>query len=138
MHKLILTLGILIQSVTTLLGQSSLYGRAYLFQLGEVNQYTNKIQWIGEPSPVDILVQVNKGELIIHSEEHQVYQITQRVGNQDNTTMYRATDKRGIKCLVYITAIDNKEYSDSIRDEIVVSVQYSDYSWMYLCTEGVD
>ena len=137
MHKLILTLGILIQSVTTLLGQSSLYGRAYLFQLGEVNQRTNKIEWIGEPSPVDILIQVNKGELIIHSEEHQVYQIHQRVGSQDNTTMYRAIDKRGINCLVYITAIDKKEYS-SIRDEIVVSVQYSDYSWMYLCTEGVD
>ena len=136
MHKLILTLGILVQSVTTLLGQSSLYGRAYLFQLGEVNQYTNKIEWMGEPSQVDILVQVNKGELIIHSEEHQVYQITQRMGQQDNTTMYRATDKRGIKCLVYITAID-KEYG-SISNEIVVSVQYSDYAWMYLCTEGLD
>jgi hypothetical protein len=136
MHKLILTLGILIQSVVTLLGQSSLYGRASLFQLGEVNQYTNKIEWIGEPSPVDILVQVNKGELIVHSEEHQVYQIIQRMGHQDNTTMYRATDKRGIKCLVYITAID-REYG-SISNEIVVSVQYSDYAWMYLCTEGLD
>jgi hypothetical protein len=134
MHKLILTLGILIQSVVTLLGQSSLYGRASLFQLGEVNQYTDEIDWIGEPSPVDIIVQVNKGELIIYSEEHQVYQITQRVNHRDNTTMYKVTDKKGIRCLLFITTLE--DYNN--RDQVVISIRYSDYAWLYLCTEGMD
>ena len=134
MHKLILTLGILIQSVVTLLGQSSLYGRASLFQLGEVNQYTDEIDWIGEPSPVDIIVQVNKGELIIYSEEHQVYQITQRVNHRDNTTMYKVTDKKGIRCLLFITTLE--DYDN--RDQVVISIRYSDYAWLYLCTEGMD
>ena len=134
MHKLILTLGILIQSVVTLLGQSSLYGRASLFQLGEVNQYTDEIDWIGEPSPVDIIVQVNKGELIIYSEEHQVYQITQRVNHRDNTTMYKVTDKKGIRCLLFITTLE--DYNN--RDQVVISIRYSDYAWLYLCTEGTD
>ena len=134
MHKLILTLGILLQSVVTLLGQSSLYGRASLFQLGEVDQYTDEIDWIGEPSPVDIIVQVNKGELIIYSEEHQVYQITQRVSHQDNTTMYKVTDKKGIRCLLFITTLE--DYDN--RDQVVISIRYSDYAWLYLCTEGMD
>lgn len=134
MHKLILTLGVLIQSIVTLLGQSSspLYSRALQFQLGEVNQYTDEVDWIGEPQPVNILVQINKGELIIYSEQHQVYQITQRINQLDNTTMYTATDKKGITCLLFFTSILSQDYYSR---QMVVTIRYSDYAWLYLCTE---
>jgi hypothetical protein len=112
-------------------GTPTLYGTATLFQLGEVNQVTEEIDWIGIPSQVEILVQVNYGELIIYSEEHQVYQITQRMGHHKDTTMYKAKDKKGNTCWLFITTIQEGD-----KDQIVITIRYTDYAWLYLCTEN--
>lgn len=128
MKKLLLTLLITLTSLVSFT-QSSLYGRAYKFQLGVIDM-NDEIQWIGEPSPVDILVQVNKGEMIIYSEEHQVYQILGTMGSEDGTTMYKAMDKKGNYCYLFLTTIE-----DYYQDQIAVTVRYSDYAWMYICIE---
>ena len=128
MKKLLLTLLITLSSLVSF-SQSSLYGRAYKFQLGAIDM-NDEIQWIGEPSPVDILVQVNKGEMIIYSEEHQVYQILGIMGSDDGTTMYKAMDKKGNYCYLFTTIIE-----DYYQDQIALTVRYSDYAWMYICVE---
>ena len=126
MKKLLLTLLITLTSLVSF-SQSSLYGRAYKFQLGVINM-NDEIQWIGEPSPVDIIVQVNKGEMIIYSEGHQVYQILGTMGSDDGTTMYKAMDKKGNYCYLFLTLIE-----DYYQDQIAVTIRYSDYAWMYIC-----
>jgi hypothetical protein len=128
MKKLLLTLLITLTSLVSF--SQSLYGRAYKFQLGAIDM-NDEIQWIGEPSPVDILVQVNKGEMIIYSEEHQVYQILGTMGSEDGTTMYKALDKKGNYCYLFTTIIE-----DYYQDQIAVTVRYSDYAWMYICIEN--
>jgi hypothetical protein len=131
MKKLILTLLITLSSLVSFT-QSSLYGRAYQFQLGMID-INDDIQWIAEPTPVDILIQVNKGEMIIYSEEHQVYQIVGTMGSKDGTTMYKAMDKRGIYCYLFLTTME--DYYQNQADAIAVTVRYSDYTWMYVCME---
>ena len=96
MKKLILTLLITLSSLVTF-AQEPLFGRAYEFHFGKVS-YSDEIEWVRKPTPVDIMVQFNKGELIIFSEEHQVYQITKEMGRRDGTIMWEATDKRGVVC----------------------------------------
>jgi hypothetical protein len=127
MKKLLLTLLITLSSLVSF--TQSLYGRAYKFQLGVIDM-NDKIQWIGEPSPVDIIVQVNKGEMIIYTEEHQVYQILGTMGSDDGTTMYKAMDKKGNYCYLFLTLIE-----DYYQDQIAVTIRYSDYAWMYICKE---
>jgi len=129
MKKLLLTLLITLSSLVSF-SQSSLYGRAYKFQLGVIDM-NDEIQWRGEPAPVDILVQVNRGEMIIYSEEHQVYQILGTMGSEDGTTMYKAMDKKGNYCYLFLTTIE-----DYYQDQIAVTVRYSDYAWMYICIEN--
>jgi len=128
MKKLLLTLLITLSSLVSF--TQSLYGRAYKFQLGVIDM-NDKIQWIGEPSPVDIIVQVNKGEMIIYTEEHQVYQILGTMGSDDGTTMYKAMDKKGNYCYLFLTLIE-----DYYQDQIAVTIRYSDYAWMYICIEN--
>jgi hypothetical protein len=73
MKKLLLTLLITLTSLVSF-AQESLFGKAYEFHFGKVS-YNDEIEWIRKPTPVDIMVQFNNGEIIIFSEEHQVYQI---------------------------------------------------------------
>lgn len=127
MKKLLLTLLITLSSLVSF--TQSLYGRAYKFQLGVIDMNDN-IQWIGEPSPVDIIVQVNKGEMIIYSEGHQVYQILTTMGSDNGTTMYKALDKKGNYCYLFLTLIE-----DYYQSQIAVTIRYSDYAWMYICKE---
>ena len=131
--KGIITAALVLLAVLTTQGQS-LYATANEFQLGEINPRTDNIDWIGEMQPVEILVQVNYGELIIYSEEHQVYQIIQQLGREDGTTMYKAKDKKGTNCWVFITVVENYYYEGS--QQIAVTIRYSDYAWMYICTEN--
>jgi len=126
MKKLLLTLLITLTSLVSFT-QESLYGRAYEFQLGIVDK-NDDIQWIGKPTPVDILVQVNRGEIIIYSEEHQVYQILMTLGREDETTMYKAMDKKGNICWLFTTTLE-----DYYQNQIAVTVRYSDYAWLYVC-----
>ena len=128
MKKLLLTLLITLTSLVSF-SQSSLYGRAYKFQLGVID-INDEIQWIGEPSPVDIIVQVNKSEIIIYSEEHQVYQILGTMGYKDGTTMYKALDKKGNNCYLFTTTVE-----DYYQNQTVVTIRYSDYAWLYVCRE---
>jgi hypothetical protein len=127
MKKLLLTLLIALSSLVSF--TQALYGRAYKFQMGVVDS-NDEIQWIDEPKPVDILVQVNKGEIIIFSEQHQVYQTVSTMGSNDGTTMYKALDKKGTYCWLFITTIE-----DIYRDQIAVTIRYSDYAWIYICRE---
>lgn len=131
MKKLILTLLITLTSLVSF-AQEPLFGRAYQFQLGMID-INDDIQWIANPTPVDILIQVNKGEMIIYSEEHQVYQIVSTMGSQNGTTMYKAMDKRGIYCYLFLTTME--DYYQNQADAIAVTVRYSDYAWMYVCME---
>ena len=130
--KGIITAALVLLAALTTQGQS-LYATAHSFQLGVIDQVSDNIEWIGDMKPVEILVQVNYGELIIYSEEHQVYQIIQQLGSNNGTTMYKAKDKKGNNCWVFITTIDDDYYGE---EEIAVTLRYSDYAWMYLCTEN--
>jgi hypothetical protein len=127
MKKLLLTLLITLSSLVSF--TQSLYGRAYEFHLGIVD-INDEIQWIEKPSSVDILIQVNNREMIIYSEEHQVYQIIATMGRVDGTTMYKAIDKKGNNCWLFTTLIE-----DYYQDEIAVTIRYSDYAWTYVCVE---
>jgi hypothetical protein len=127
MKKLLLTLLITLSSLVSF--TQSLYGRAYEFHLGIVD-INDEIQWIEKPSSVDILIQVNNREMIIYSEEHQVYQIIATMGSVDGTTMYKAIDKKGNNCWLFTTLIE-----DYYQDEIAVTIRYSDYAWTYVCVE---
>jgi len=127
MKKLLLTLLIILSSLVSF--TQSLYGRAYEFHLGIVD-INDEIQWIEKPSSVDILIQVNNREMIIYSEEHQVYQIIATMGSVDGTTMYKAIDKKGNNCWLFTTLIE-----DYYQDEIAVTIRYSDYAWTYVCKE---
>jgi hypothetical protein len=127
MKKLLLTLLITLSSLVSF--TQSLYGRAYKFQLGAID-INDEIQWIGEPSYVDIIVQVNNREMIIYSEEHQVYQILTTMGSDNGTTMYKALDKKGNYCYLFLTLIE-----DYYQNQVAVTIRYSDYAWMYICKE---
>jgi len=124
MKKLILTLLITLSSLVSF-AQEPLFGRAYEFHLGEV--ITDEIHWIQKPKPVDIVVQLNDGEIIIYSEEHQVYQIVTEMGRKGDTVMWKAIDKRGNYCWVFLTVLDDISAALTIR--------YDDYAWMYICRE---
>jgi hypothetical protein len=128
MKKLLLTLLITLTSLVSF-SQSSLFGRAYQFQFGVVD-INDEIQWRGEPAPVDIIVQINRGEMIIYTEEHQVYQILEAIGDRNGTTMYKALDKKGNNCYLFLTTLE-----DYYQNQIVVTIRYSDYAWLYLCVE---
>ena len=125
MKKLILTLLITLSSLVSFT-QESLMGRAYQFYLGEIN-YEDEIEWVKGPSAVDILVQFNDHEIIIYSEEHQVYQIVTEMGRKGDTVMWKAIDKRGNYCWVFLTVLDDISAALTIR--------YNDYAWMYICRE---
>ena len=127
MKKLLLTLLITLTSLVSF--TQSLYGRAYKFQLGAID-INDEIQWIGEPSYVDNIVQVNYREMIIYSEEHQVYQILTTMGSDNGTTMYKALDKKGNYCYLFLTLIE-----DYYQNQVAVTIRYSDYAWMYICKE---
>lgn len=124
MKKLILTLLITLSSLV-IFAQEPLFGRAYEFHLGEV--ITDEIHWTQKPTPVDIIVQLNDGEIIIYSEEHQVYQIVREMGRKGDTVMWKAIDKRGSYCWVFLTVLDDISAALTIR--------YNDYAWMYICRE---
>jgi len=124
MKKLILTLLITLTSLVSF-SQESLMGRAYQFYLGEVT-YEDEIAWVKGPSAVDILVQFNDHEIIIYSEGHQVYQIIKEMGRQDETVMWKAMDKKGSYCWVFLTTLD--------ETDVALTIRYSDYAWMYICT----
>lgn len=124
MKKLILTLLITLSSLVSF-AQEPLFGRAYEFHLGEV--ITDEIHWIQKPKPVDIVVQLNDGEIIIYSEEHQVYQIVTEMGRKGDTVMWKAIDKRGSYCWIFLTVLDDISAALTIR--------YNDYAWMYICRE---
>ena len=124
MKKLILTLLITLSSLVSF-AQEPLFGRAYEFHLGEV--ITDEIHWIQKPKPVDIVVQLNDHEIIIYSEEHQVYQIVTEMGRKGDTVMWKAIDKRGNYCWVFLTVLDDISAALTIR--------YNDYAWMYICRE---
>ena len=124
MKKLILTLLITLSSLVSF-AQEPLFGRAYEFHLGEV--ITDEIHWIQKPTPVDIVIQLNDGEVIIYSEEHQVYQIVREMGRKDDTVMWKAIDKRGSYCWIFLTVLDDISAALTIR--------YNDYAWMYICRE---
>jgi hypothetical protein len=124
MKKLILTLLITLTSLVSF-AQEPLFGRAYEFHLGEV--ITDEIHWIQKPTPVDIVVQLNDGEIIIYSEEHQVYQIVTEMGRKGDTVMWKAIDKRGNYCWIFLTILDDISAALTIR--------YNDYAWMYICRE---
>jgi len=124
MKKLILTLLITLTSLVSF-AQEPLFGRAYEFHLGEV--ITDEIHWIQKPKPVDIVVQLNDHEIIIYSEEHQVYQIVTEMGRKGDTVMWKAIDKRGNYCWVFLTVLDDISAALTIR--------YDDYAWMYICRE---
>jgi len=129
MKKLILTLLITLSSLVTF-AQEPLFGRAYEFHFGKIS-YSDEIEWVRKPTPVDIIVQFNKGEIIIFSEEHQVYQITKEMGRRDETIMWEATDKRGIVCWIFVTIAE-----DYYQGQLAVTIRYSDYAWMYICRES--
>jgi len=128
MKKLILTLLITLSSLVSF-AQEPLIGRAYEFHFGRIS-YSDEIEWVRTPTSVDIIVQFNKGELIIYSEEHQVYQITKEMGRKDETIMWEATDKRGNTCWIFVTIAE-----DYYRGQIAITIRYSDYAWMYICRE---
>ena len=123
MKKLLLTLLITLSSLVSF--TQSLYGRAYEFHLGEI--INDEIQWLYTPSPTNILVQFNDHEVIIYSEEHQVYQIEREMGRENGTTMWQAIDKKGNYCWLFLTIID--------QTELALTVRYDDYAWMYICKE---
>jgi hypothetical protein len=125
MKKLILTLLITLSSLVSF-SQESLFGRAYEFHLGEIT-YDDEIRWIQKPTFVDILIQFNDREVIVFSEEHQVYQIIKEMGRKDDTVMWKALDKRGSTCWLFLTTLDEADAALTIR--------YSDYAWMYICRE---
>ena len=124
MKKLLLTLLITLTSLVSF-AQEPLFGRAYEFHLGEV--ITDEIHWIQKPKPVDIIVQLNDHEIIIYSEEHQVYQIVTEMGRKGDTVMWKAIDKRGNYCWIFLTVLDDISAALTIR--------YDDYAWMYICRE---
>jgi hypothetical protein len=127
MKKLFLTLLIALSSLVSF--TQAVYGRAYKFQFGVIDS-NDEIQWIDEPKPVYILIQVTEGEIIIFSEEHQVYQTVATMGSNEGTTMYKALDKKGSYCWLFITTIQ-----DLYQDQIAVTIRYSDYAWIYICRE---
>lgn len=124
MKKLILTLLITLSSLVSF-AQESAMGRAYQFYLGEIT-YEDEIEWIKGPTAVDILVQFNNGEVIIYSEDHQVYQIVTEMGRKDDTVMWKATDKKGKNCWLFLTELD--------EENAALTIRYGDYAWMYICT----
>ena len=129
MKKLILTLLITLTSLVSF-AQEPLFGKAYEFHFGRVS-YNDEIEWVRKPTPVDIMVQFNDGEIIIFSEEHQVYQIIKEMGRKDETIMWEAVDKRGIICWIFVTIAE-----DYYRGQLAVTIRYSDYAWMYICREN--
>ena len=129
MKKLLLTLLITLTSLVSF-AQEPLFGRAYEFHFGKVS-YNDEIEWVRKPTPVDIMVQFNNSEIIIFSEEHQVYQITKEMGKKDETIVWEATDKKGNICWIFVTTVE-----DYYQNQIALTIRYSDYAWMYICKEN--
>ncbi len=125
MKKQILTLLITLTSLVSF-AQEPLIGRAYQFYLGEIT-YNDEIEWVRKPTSVDIIVQFNDHEIIIYSEGHQVYQIVTEMGRKDDTVMWKAMDKKGSYCWVFLTTLDEAN--------IALTIRYNDYAWMYICRE---
>jgi hypothetical protein len=122
MKKLLLTLLIILSSLVSF-SQEYVIGRAYQFHFGRI--INDHIQWVKEYTPVDILIQFNEYEVIIYSENHQVYQIEGKMGEKDDTEMWSAIDKKGDNCWLFITLLDDSN--------IAVTIRYRDYAWMYIC-----
>ena len=125
MKKLFLTLCATL-SILVAVAQEPITGRAFQFHLGEI--VNDEIHWTYEPRTVDILVQFNEGEIIVFSEEHQVYQIITEMGRKDGTVMWKGLDKRGSYCWLFMTDLDYNE-------NVALTIRYSDYAWMYICRE---
>ena len=122
MKKLLLTLLITLSSLVSF-SQEYVMGRAYQFHFGRI--INDHIQWVKEYTPVDILIQFNEYEVIIYSENHQVYQIEGKMGEKDGTEMWSAIDKKGDNCWLFITILDDSN--------VAVTIRYRDYAWMYIC-----
>jgi len=122
MKKLLLTLLIILSSLVSF-SQEYVIGRAYQFHFGRI--INDHIQWVKEYTPVDILIQFNEYEVIIYSENHQVYQIEGKMGEKDDTEMWSAIDKKGDNCWLFITILDDSN--------VAVTIRYRDYAWMYIC-----
>ncbi len=125
MKKLLLTLLIILSSLVSF-SQESALGLAYQFYFGRV--INDEIQWVDEPTLINIYVQFNDHEVIIYSEGHQVYQIEKEIGREGGTVMWSAMDKKSNNCWLFLTEIN--------QTELALTIRYNDYAWMYICTEA--
>ena len=79
------------------------------------------------PTSVEIIVKFNDHEIIVYSEEHQVYQILKEMGRKEDTVMWKAMDKKGSYCWIFSTILT--------ETDIALTIRYNDYAWMYICRE---
>ena len=56
-----------------------------------------------------------------------MYQIVTEMGRKGDTVIWKAIDKRGSYCWIFLTVLDDISAALTIR--------YDDYAWMYICRE---
>lgn len=127
MKKLITTLLLTLTVTLTALSQS-MYYRAQLFTLGE-RLDNGKINW-NTNLETDILLEFNDNNVKIYSETLQHYHIVGLLveDEDENTNVWSCKDSNGINCRLYLTVRPES-------DAIALTIEYSDYAWMYLCTK---
>jgi hypothetical protein len=122
MKKLILTLIVTLSSLG-LFSQSTLMSRAYHSFYGEI--VDTRIEWIRDQPYIDILVDFGTDAITVFSEERQVYRIIRETGSWEGTVVWKAMDNYNRFCFLYVTDLDPKTVSLTIR--------YDEYAWAYIC-----
>jgi hypothetical protein len=127
MKKIIALLVVLLSLSLFSFGQDVSFARAYRFTVGHRDYRTNELVWNGTPKTCNILIEIENTTVTIHSNAVQKYHVVGKIDETEDGIMYRMIDSDGIACNMYMGPIENSL-------SVYIAIEYSDYSWIYTCT----
>lgn len=118
----------LVLSLLTFCTFSQSFARAYQFSYGHRDYSNNQIVWNGQPSVCNILIRIDGNQVVIHSKVLQTYHVISKLAETQDGVLYRMSDSNGTLCNFYMgPTLDN--------EHIYISIEYSDYAWIYTCVD---
>jgi hypothetical protein len=126
MKKLLLL--ILLFFTTLIYSQNNpFYLRAESFKAGEKN-YKGDVVWDDSTlSYCDILIKLDDQQATIYSKTKQIYRVVSMTTKDNQGSQWYCLDDRGYYCNLYLISLKDNP------NKLVFAIEYSDYSWYYIC-----
>jgi hypothetical protein len=127
MKKIFLTLFILVSLITSCLSQDVVVTKSERMSFGKKDYSTGEMKYAPFENINEVFVIIEDRKITINSIRQQFYYLeptSHDMNGCEKGSYWYASDNDDIKCIVYL-------YSNKYN-EIFFSVEYSDYSWVYL------